>query len=313
MLSGGTFCAVQEATLNDDIQIVIKTSVPDQARPDGRTPLLTYERDLLRSEIATLEALAAVDTVPVPEVLLTDFSRRQADVDILVMSHIPGVAWDTATQHMTPAANKRAWQQVGGILAGIHSVTAIRFGYPAADFVLGATSWPAFVDMLIHTATDDAATWGVDIESERLLAALDAVRPTLVDVTQPRLIHNDLWPGNVLVDPHSGEVQGIVDLERALYGDPIQDLCGSESMNTGEPNAALVDGYLQAGGSFEAETGTGPALGANARARLALYRLWAMSVQFIEIVPRGFHGAWVAHHRATIAANRHELFRQLGV
>ncbi len=315
LLSGGTFSAVQAATLTDGTDVVVKTSVPERALPDGRTPLLTYEHDMLRSEHNMLQRLANVSGVPAPLVLHSDFSRRIAEVDAVVMTRVPGTPWDTVADQMSREANDRAWQQVGEIVAAMQTVTGERFGYPARDFALGAATWPEFIDALVAAAVADAAEWDVDIEPARLLAAVEAVRPYLDEVTEPRLVHNDLWPGNVLLDPATGEVFGVVDFERALLGDPLQDLCGSESMNTGRNDPAYVAGYVAAGGAnrWDGAATTASGLDPAAHARLTLYRLWAMSVQFTEIVPRGFSGEWVTGHRATILANRAELFNQLGV
>lgn len=315
LLSGGTFSAVQAATLTNGTDVVVKTSVPERALPDGRTPLLTYEHDMLRAERDMLELLEHIDGVPPPRVLHSDFSRRHAEVDAVVMTRVPGTPWDTVMSEMSPAANERAWARVGEIVAAMQTVTGRRFGYPARDFALGAATWPEFVDALFAAAVADAAEWDVDIEPERVLAAVEAVRPYLDEVTEPRLVHNDLWPGNVLLDPATGEVFGVVDFERALYGDRLQDFCGSESMNTGHNDRSYVAGYLSTGAPnrWSADGATESGLDPAAHARLSLYRLWAMSVQFTEIVPRGFSGDWVVGHRATILANRAELFRQLGV
>lgn len=315
LLSGGTFSAVQAVALADGTDVVVKTSVPERALPDGRTPLLTYEHDMLRAERDMLTLLADVDGVPAPQVLHSDFSRTIADVDALVMTRVPGTPWDTVASTMSPEAHAHVWHQVGEIVATMQTVTGTRFGYPAQGFALGADTWPDFVDTLFAVTVADAATWGVDIEAERLLAALDVIRPHLAEVTQPRLVHNDLWPGNVLLDPATGDVRGVVDFERALFGDRLQDFCGSETMNVGRNERGFVAGYVAAGGPsrWDADARTPSGLDPAAHARLSLYRLWAMSVQFIEIVPRGFSGDWVAEHRATIRANRAELFRQVGV
>lgn len=315
LLSGGTFSAAQAAMLTDGTEVVVKTSVPERALPDGRTPLLTYEHDMLRAERDMLERLADVDGVPAPRVLHSDFSRRVTEVDAVVMTRIPGTPWDTVAETMSQEANDQAWRQVGEIIAAMQTVTGRRFGYPARDFALGAATWPEFIDALFAAAVADASEWDVDIEPERVLAAVDTVRPHLEEVTEPRLVHNDLWPGNVLLNPTTGEVFGVVDFERALFGDRLQDFCGSESMNTGRNEPAYVAGYVGAGGPtrWVAEVTTASGLDPAAHARLTLYRLWAMSVQFTEIVPRGFSGEWVVGHRATILANRAELFRQLGV
>jgi len=52
---------------------------------------------------------------------------------------------------------------------------------------------------------------------KRIESRLDALR----DVTEPRLLHWDLWDGNVL--RKEGRVSGIVDFERAIWGDPLME------------------------------------------------------------------------------------------
>jgi len=52
---------------------------------------------------------------------------------------------------------------------------------------------------------------------KRIESRLDALR----DVTEPRLLHWDLWDGNVFVK--EGRVSGIVDFERAIWGDPLME------------------------------------------------------------------------------------------
>lgn len=315
LLSGGTFSAVQAVTLAGSGEVVVKTSVPDSPDPTGRSRLLTYEADMLRSERDTLERVRDVRGVPAPRVLHSDFSRAHADVDVVVMELVAGTPWDRCIAQMTPAANEAAYESVGAIVAAMHSVTGHRFGYPAHDFSLGAATWPAYIRLLFDTVVADAEAWDVDIEPDRVLAAVDAAAGALEDVTTPTLIHNDLWEGNVLLDPATGTVHGVVDFERALFGDPLWDFVGAESMRTTATTPALLSGYEAAGGRLPRDASAGTATGftASADRRTTLYRLWAMSVQFIEIVPRGFHGDWVAGHRATILANRAELFARLGV
>jgi aminoglycoside phosphotransferase (APT) family kinase protein len=45
----------------------------------------------------------------------------------------------------------------------------------------------------------------------------------LTDVTTPRLVHWDLWDGNIFIDPASKQITGIIDFERALWGDPLME------------------------------------------------------------------------------------------
>jgi aminoglycoside phosphotransferase (APT) family kinase protein len=248
-------------------------------------------------------------------VLLSDFSREVADVDVIVMDLVPGTPWDTVADSMSAEANASAHAREGAILASLHTLTGPRFGYPARDFALGGDTWPGFFAQLIDSAIADARAWDVDIEPDRLLAAVEKGAASLAEVTVPHLIHNDLWHGNVLIDPATGHVHGVVDFERSLFADPLWDFVGAESMTTTATTPALLSGYEAAGGTLprDSDAGTATGFSRSADIRTTLYRLWAMSVQFIEIVPRGFHGDWVTGHRATILANRAALFERAGV
>lgn len=325
LLSGGTFSAVHGVTLDNGRAVVVKTSVPLGTYADGRTALLGYEADMLRTEHDMLVRLGDVAGVPAPRVLAAqldgtdrgapdpgigpDAPKALPPVQAIAMEWIPGTPWDTCVETMPAQARDAAWARVGEIMAALHTVTDTSFGYPALGFALGARDWPTAFTAIVESALADAESWGVDVEADRVRAALGVAGWALADVTVPRLVHNDLWFGNVLLDPASGEVYGVVDFERALFGDPLQDFCGSDSMNTGELDKALVAGYRRAGGV----AGIGDALTESQRARLTLYRVWAMTVQAIEIVPRGFTGEWVVGHRQRIVTNRAALFAQLGV
>lgn len=314
-LSGGTFSAVQAAKIVGGPEVVVKTSVPIAALADGRTPLLTYELDMLQSERDILGLVSDLPGVPAPRVILADFSRSIADVDAIVMDLVPGTPWDRVFDSMTPEANDSAHIQVGEILAAMHAITADRFGYPARDFTLGASTWPEFFTALIDTVVADADAWGVDIQPDRLSAAVAAGADALAEVTVPRLIHNDLWLGNVLLDPETGRVHGIVDFERSLFADPLWDFVGAESMRIAGSSPAMLRGYESAGRPlpYDASAGTATGFDAAADYRTTLYRLWSMSVQLIEIVPRCFSGDWVTGHRERILANSETLFARAGV
>ena len=48
--------------------------------------------------------------------------------------------------------------------------------------------------------------------------------PALDEVQSPRLVHWDLWDGNVFVDPATAQITGISDFERSLWGDPLMEV-----------------------------------------------------------------------------------------
>jgi aminoglycoside phosphotransferase (APT) family kinase protein len=60
-----------------------------------------------------------------------------------------------------------------------------------------------------------ASDTAIELEIER---HLDALR----EVDQPRFVHWDLWDGNVFVE--HGKITGLIDFERALWGDPLMEV-----------------------------------------------------------------------------------------
>ena len=172
-----------------------------------------------------------------------------------------------------------------------------------------AKTWPAAFGAILRAHIADAERWGVEVRGPELLDLLQRGLDSLAEVTTPRLVHNDLWPGNVLLDPASGSVLGIVDLERALYGDPLLDFVGMNPFNTGELSPDHAAGYLRAGGLLPLDAAAGTATGLNFAAdrRVALYRLSLLTIMLVEAVPRGFEGDWVAPHQELTAATRDEV------
>lgn len=299
-LGGGFFASVQAVDLADGRTVVVKTGQPDDA-----TGLLSHEQRLLHGEIALLRLAAAVPGVPAPAVLHADLTRSAVDVDVLVAELMPGTSWDAARAAMAPDAVAAAGRQVGAILAGLGTVVGDRFGYPAAASGVGGETWPAAFDAMVAALLDDAVRWGVDVAPDRVRAALadERSRAALAEVTTPRLVHMDLWPGNVLLDPTSGAVTGVIDFERGLFGDPLMDLVGHDPFRVEGVPADAVAGYVAAGG---------PALPASAERRLALYRLYLTLIMTIEVVPRGYDWPDLDGYVARLVEARGALLRMLG-
>jgi hypothetical protein len=107
----------------------------------------------------------------------------------------------------------------------------------------------------------------------------DAVRDR---VEPPALVHTDLWPGNLFVDPGTLALTGVIDPERAVWGDPLLELAGADQTGRGPVPAALLAGYTQAGGVLARHPVGG--------ARLLLYRMTMSLAMLVEMAPRGYSG-----------------------
>ena len=72
----------------------------------------------------------------------------------------------------------------------------------------------------------------------------EAARGQLDEVTEPRYVEWDLWDSNVLV--RDGAIVGIIDHERAFYGDPLIEagFVATQLPAFGDPTA-FMRGYGQ--------------------------------------------------------------------
>jgi aminoglycoside phosphotransferase (APT) family kinase protein len=113
-------------------------------------------------------------------------------------------------------------------------------------------------------------------------------------------VHTDLWAGNVFVEESTGEVVGVIDPERAFWGDPLADLVGIDPMGREPGTPALLEGY----GPLDVDS-------PSARTRLDLYRMRLCLVMMIEITPRRFEGDWVEPHRTAVTENLHRALAAL--
>lgn len=281
-LTGGMFATTLRADLAGRGPVVVKTAPADEHR------LLTYERHLLRTEAQVYRAAEPHPDLLMPQVLLTDFSRDLLPGDVVVATWADGVPAETLPDLAARTAAART-HRVGRLLADLHHLRGDAFGYPQPETGLQGDTWAQAFTRIVEAVLEDGRRWQVDLPDEQVRRALREHRGVLGQVTEPHLVHADLWLGNMFVDPATGDLTGVVDPERAFFGDPLFDIVGAEAFNTGEPGADLVAGYRQAGGHLPLDTEDG-------RLRLAFCRLYMALLMLVEVVPRGYHGPGLTEH-----------------
>ncbi|WP_062133922.1 phosphotransferase family protein [Demequina aestuarii] len=283
-LTGGMFAAATLATLADDTKVVVKVSGTDVAR------LCSYERGIARTEARTYRELATRG-LPVPEVLLTDFTHSVVPGDVVVTRHLSGTPWNEAD--LDEPASSRVKHSLGALMARLHRVPAPAFGYPATESGMQAPDWRTAFGAMVEGILADAARTGTVVPADRIRAALDAHGPALDGVADAVFVHNDLWPANVFLDDGRAII-GIIDTERTVWGDPLLDLVGADQMGLWDIDASLIEGNTSAGGVLAAELAS-----ASGPTRFALYRLYDSLILVAEIRIRGYDGAWVDDHLRT--------------
>ena len=296
-LGGGTFNDVSRVTLSDGRRLILKVPPP----PD--VPVLTYERGILRTE-ALFYDLAAPHR-QIPAVVHAGFGHGDGVGDFLLMTELPGQPWPAVAGQITSGQRQRLRGELGRIVAGLHAMTGSGYGYPARPL---APSWRVAFGSMLDTILAEAEQYRVTLprpagEIRQRVARHESV---LDEVSTPVLVHFDLWDGNILVDLDGGtpRVGGLIDAERAFWGDPLADFVSLALLGDIRRDEAFLTGYREADGPAR--------LDASSPVRLALYRSYLYLIMLVEAVPRGYDAPrhkWLARHVAPALAAELDLLR----
>jgi aminoglycoside phosphotransferase (APT) family kinase protein len=278
-LGGGTYNAVYLVVVAGGEEVVVKIAPP----PDA--PALTYERDLLRTEAMFDEVAAAHTSAPVPRLVHADYSRTRVDGDAIVLSALPGRPCTTCTPCTDRGRQGRLRHALGRTVADLHTVRGDRFGYPHGQPGLQADTWCTAFLAMVDAVLADAERFGVElpVPPAAIRGAVHDNAHWLDDVAEPALVHFDLWDGNLLVD-EQGALTGVVDAERAFWGDPHADFASLALFGTIEADRDFLAGYADGGGRVE----PGPSFAC----RQSLYRTYLYLLMAVEAAPRGYGAGW---------------------
>lgn len=282
-LAGGTYNAVYRVD-----GLILKVA----PRPD--TVVMAYERGIIHAEVAYYRAAEHLG-LPVPRVVHTDLSRTVIDSDLLLMTDLPGVSWFGERETMDREGHHDLRGELGRIVATLHQVTGPAFGYPRGPGSRLAPTWSAAFLAMFDALCDDARRFGVapPVPVDDLAALAHARRDLLDEVTTPVLVHFDLWDGNILVD--RANVTGLIDGERAFWGDPVAEFVSLALLGDIEPDTAFLTGYQAVAGPVTFDDHT--------RARLALYKCYLYLIMLVESAPRRY-GAGQLRWLADVVAPR---------
>jgi aminoglycoside phosphotransferase (APT) family kinase protein len=162
--------------------------------------------------------------VPVPEVLEVRPAQLHDDQPgLLVTSFLPGVRGDELLPALDAPSLAAVGTALGGLLADLGGMPMLRTG-PFVDAELrigdfGLDGLPEYVETRLpelgHLSPEE-------IDGLRVVA-LDA-QVLLDSVPRACLVHSDLNPKNLLLDPDTLALTGVLDWEFAHAGHPFTDL-----------------------------------------------------------------------------------------
>lgn len=209
----------------------------------GGEPSCTEFDSLMRNEYAAAPFFAVLGELA-PRTIAVDFTRQIVARDLLLQELLPGRAASECVAGWSPLQRRHYYRALGSIARRIHSVEGEGFGRMVGPELATCADW-------IRSEFDEQAcrlrrAGLADSALRRLTDVLDDHRAVLDAVSSPRLLHNDLWNLNVLVDDSGGQpvITGIVDFDAARWGDPLADLPIHQArIRAGTEADSFWDGY----------------------------------------------------------------------
>lgn len=223
-----------------------------------------HARQPRRAEVDAALLTLVRGLLPVPQVL--EVRRPTDDLPaLLITSFLPGGRGDLLLPQLDADSLSRIGGRVGDLVAVLGGMPLPRAG-AFVDGNLSVEPWDQPDDLPGFVAHAQLPSWTAE-ERAPLIEVATVAQDLLDTVERTCLVHSDLNPKNLLVDPDTLAITGLVDWEYAHAGHPFTDL---GNVLRFDRHPAYVQGVLAA---YELRRGTAPAE-ALALARAA--DLWAL-------------------------------------
>lgn len=267
-LTEGCFNTAYRITLSNGLKTVLKVSPPKDVL------VMRYEKNIMEAEVYVLDKTRELGDMPVPKVYYYDKSGEIISSEYFFMEYIDGVPLNRIHSELSPQQQKEISEELGVLLKRIHSIESSYFGYISQEDRRFPTWEEAFLYM-IKELLEDAKEANVILpyDYDKLYNVIYEKREVLKAVKVSSLLHKDLWQGNIFVDPKTTKITGIVDCERALYGDVLLDLVCSFLLN----DEAFMKSYMER-----------IALERDEEIRVVLYRIYLFLIMHIECFYRHY-------------------------
>lgn len=190
--------------------------------PQRREALMSNEVNMMEAEVMAMRIVGDRSTVKVAKVQYYDTSGAICSGDYFFMEVVPGQSFFSIGDGLTESEKSIINYETGQIAKRLTEIQNSRFGL-LADKAHQYTCLYDFVQYLVINVLADAGKKDIviGVSPGEILKKLAEDRAAFEQVTQPTLVHWDMWDGNIFVK--DGHISGIIDWERALWGEAFMD------------------------------------------------------------------------------------------
>lgn len=247
---GWTVRDVERSEYGTDLVCFVTCETPAGSREAvlKATTAEFVDPEIARSEPRFYEFVGAETSIPVPTVFGFVDAHESYPAPFYLVERLPGENFESRAGDLAPAARERAVREAGENLAELHALgTLPRFGrvgvregaLAVLEGEYAATDFREWLRADVEAALDALATGTYYPEladqPDRFVDLVPALREamaarlaSLPEPAPPRYCHWDYRYGNLLLDPETGETQGVLDWANLLAADPVYNLATAE-------------------------------------------------------------------------------------
>ena len=214
-LTEGLFNIAYRVDFADGGASVLKIAAADASG------FLSNEINLMQAEVTAMQLARHHGLPHVAQVQFTDFSHTLCSGNYFFMEHFPGRSLNACRNELPESVQKHIHHQVGAFQRQMTAIRGTAFGLLGDD-----RRFPTLHEMVQYMFSNvlhDAQAKNIDLglSAEKLLGQLSEDHAVFDEVKTVSLVHWDMWEGNIFVQ--DGELCGIIDWERAMWGEPLMD------------------------------------------------------------------------------------------
>ena len=215
-LKEGWFNAAYNVRLSDGREVIVKIAPPRGAE------VLSYEKNIMDTEVAAMRRVYGNPSIPVPEIYAYDTACDLCDSVYFFMEKLSGDNYGHVRKSLPEETQGQIDRQIGEIIRAINQYAGTYFGLDGNPALRAGTWKEAFIK-LCEAALEDGrvknAEYGCLIDDIR--TAIYGHANALDEVTTPVMVHWDAWELNFFVK--DGRVTGLLDFERVMWAEPLME------------------------------------------------------------------------------------------
>jgi len=204
--------------------------------PTDDVPVLSYEKNMMASEVFWYEQMREHTSIDVPEVYFTDFEKKIIPANYFIMERLAGQQLDKMEFSEKEKADSAT--QTAKMAAQIHKIKNDKFGYIQNG--LYDNWYQAIKAMVYHIIRDCAEKGKKTVRGEKLLLFIDSHKAVL-EKAECCMVNFDIWAPNILCRREDGSIKyAWIDPERSFWGDRTADfVCLEMTVPLADKKASL--------------------------------------------------------------------------